>query len=216
MTSAAPAAPAIAAIRVAVGAAVIAVLLYTYVLGIPAQGASVFDYFGYFTNLTSLLTASVLMTTGILGLRRRGAPPWLESARAAAVACMIVVGLVYNLIVPGTGSAPVWVSVILHTLFPLYLVLDWLLVGDRRAQPWRRLWVVLPYPLLWLAVVLLRGVTDGWVPYGFLLPERGPVVLATTVVALLVALLTSGALVWALSRRRSRLVVSEHQPALHP
>lgn len=216
MTSAAPAVPAIAAIRVAIGAAVIAVLVYTYVLGIPAQGASVFDYFGYFTNLTSLLASASLVVTGVLGLRRRGAPSWLVSTRAAAVACMIVVGLVYNLIVPGTGSAPAWVSVILHTLFPLYLVLDWLLVGDRPAQPWRRLWVVLPYPLLWLAVVLFRGVTDGWVPYGFLLPDRGPTVLAATVAALLVALLASGALVWALSRVRSRLGMTERQPAVHP
>jgi len=63
---------------------------------------------------------------------------------------------------------------------------------------------VLPYPLLWLAVTLLRGATDGWVPYGFLLPDRGPAQLTTTALALLVALLLAAVLTWALSRLPAR------------
>ena len=51
-------------------------------------------------------------------------------------------------------------------------------------------------------VVLLRGATDGWVPYGFLLPERGPGSLALHVVGLFAALLGAGAIVWAASRFR--------------
>jgi len=74
------------------------------------------------------------------------------------------------------------------------------LVADRPSLPWRRLWLVLPYPVVWLAVVLVRGVTDGWVPYGFLLPERGLPSLVLHVVGLLAALLASGALVWTVSR----------------
>jgi len=190
----------VSALRGIVGAAVIGILVFTYIIGIPRQGPSLFDFFGYFTNLTSLLASLILLTTSLLGLRRRRVPAGLTTARAVVTACMIVVALVYNLIVPGTGSAPAWVSLVLHTVFPLLLVLDWLRVGDRPPQPWRLLWLVLPYPMLWLFVVLGRGVTDGWVPYGFLLPERGVVSLSTTVAALLVALLVAAAAVWALSR----------------
>lgn len=179
------------------------ILLYTYVIGIPRQGASLIDYFGYFTNLTSLLTAGILIVTGLISLRAKAVPSPLASARAVAVACMIIVGIVYNVLVPGTGSAPPWVSATLHTIFPILLVLDWIFVDDRSPLPWRRLWVVLPYPTVWLGVVLVRGATDGWVPYGFLLPERGAASLATHVAGLLLALLASGALVWALSRIRS-------------
>ena len=178
------------------------ILLYTYVIGIPRQGASLVDYFGYFTNLTSLLTAGILIVTGLISLRVKGVPSALASARAVAVACMIIVGIVYNVLVPGTGSAPPWVSATLHTIFPILLVLDWIFVDDRSPLPWSRLWVVLPYPVLWLGVVLVRGVTDGWVPYGFLLPGRGAASLAAHVAGLLVALLASGALVWVLSRIR--------------
>lgn len=189
-------------LRVLTGGGVIGILVFTYVIGIPRQGASLIDYFGYFTNLTSLLTSGVLIATGLLSLRRRSMTAPLASARAVAVACMIIVGVVYNVLVPGTGSAPAWVSVALHTLFPVLLVLDWVLIGDRAPMPWRRLWLVLPYPAIWLGVVLVRGITDGWVPYGFLLPERGVLSLTLHVAGLFAALLASGSLVWALSRVR--------------
>ena len=88
-------------------------------------------------------------------------------------------------------------------MFPVLLLLDWSLIADRPQFPWRRLWIVLPYPILWLAVTLMRGVTDGWVPYGFLLPERGAAQLAATASGLLLTLLAAGAVVWALSRVRA-------------
>lgn len=204
MTSTPPPPRTVSVLRLAVGTSVTGILLYTYVIGIPRQGTSLVDYFGYFTNLTSLLTAGILIVTGLISLRGKAVPSPLTSARAVAVACMIIVGIVYNVLVPGTGSAPPWVSATLHTIFPILLVLDWIFVDDRSPLPWRRLWVVLPYPVVWLGVVLVRGATDGWVPYGFLLPERGAASLATHVAGLLLALLASGALVWALSRIRTR------------
>lgn len=185
--------------RILLGSVVIGILVYAYVVGIPLRGASLFDYLGYFTNLTSLLAAVILIVRSSIVLCG-GVAPRLDSARAVAVSCMIVVAVVYNVLVPGTGSAPAWVSLSLHAIFPVALVADWTLVDDRPVQPWRRLWLVLPYPLLWLTVVLVRGVTDGWVPYGFLLPERGVASLLATVAGLLLSLLASGALVWALSR----------------
>lgn len=197
-----------ALVRVLVGAAVIGILGYTFVRGIPARGANLFDYFGFFTNLTSLLTAVVLIAAGTLAFRGRRSPDWITSVRAVAVASMLVVGLVYNLIVPGTGTAPVWVSIGLHVVLPIVLLLDWTLVPDRPALPWSRLCIVLPYPLVWLIVVLVRGATDGWVPYGFLLPDRGALALAGTVLALLCTLLASGAAVWALSRVGTSSVAS--------
>lgn len=188
--------------RVALGVCVLAVLGYTYVLGIPVDGANPFNYFGYFTNLTSLLTALMFIAVGAGGLSGLRPTHTLNAARAALVACMIIVGVIYNTLIPGTGSAPAWVSAILHLVFPVAAVLDWALVGDRDPLPWRRLWVVLPYPLIWLAVVLVRGVTDGWVPYGFLLPSHGMAWKLAHVGGLLVALLVAAVIAWALSRVR--------------
>ena len=208
----------IGAVRVLAGVAVIAVLLWTYALGFEQGGANPFNYFGYFTNLTNLLTSLVLIAAGWRTLAGRGQPAWLTGARAVAASCMVIVAVIYNTLIPGTGSAPAWVSAILHAIFPAIVLLDWLLVGDRGPLPWRRLWIVLPYPVLWLCVVLLRGVTDGWVPYGFLLPANGLPSLLGYIALLLAALLAAAALVWALSRavRGTRVAPHRSRNTLRP
>ncbi|MCD5345330.1 Pr6Pr family membrane protein [Agromyces sp. S2-1-8] len=210
------AARAIAGARIGAAAVCIAVLGYAYALRVSVGDGSAFDFFGYFTNQTSLLTSVVLVGTGAIALRGRRVPDWLSTARGIAVACLVVVALVYNLLVPGTGSAPPWVSALLHLVFPVAVVLDWMLVADRPALPWRRLWLVLPYPIAWLVVVLARGVTDGWVPYGFLLLERGLPSLVAHVVGLLAALLAAGALVWAASRLRVFTIADAGPPTAVP
>lgn len=188
--------------RIVVGASVIAVLLYAYALRIAVGDASPFDYFGYFTNQTSLIAALVLIGSGALVTTGRSVPSGFALLRGIVTAYLLVVGVIYNVLVPGTGSAPPWVSVLLHVVFPLLVALDWLLIGDRPRLPWSRLWMLVPYPLIWLGVVLWRGVTDGWVPYGFLLPERGLGSLMFHVLGLLVAVLLAGVLVWTASRFR--------------
>jgi hypothetical protein len=195
------------AILVAVGRAgsglvISAVLVYVYAARIAVEDGNPFDYFGYFTNQTSLLTSLILIATGTLAVLGRPVPASLTFVRGIATAYLLVVAVIYNLLVPGTGTAPPWVSALLHIIFPLLVALDWLLVGDRPRLPWRRLWMLLPYPVLWLTTVLIRGVTDGWVPYGFLLPERGIASLIVHIVGLLAAIVAAGALVWTASRSR--------------
>lgn len=186
--------------RVASGTIVMAILIYAYVLRLALGDANPIDYFGYFTNQTSLITSVTLVATGVFNLTGRHAPLALMTLRALATSYLLVVAGVYNVLVPGTGSAPPWVSVILHILFPLLVALDWVLIGDRPRLRWSRLWFLLPYPVLWLAVLLIRGATDGWVPYGFLLPERGIASLVIHIVGLLATVIGAGALVWSASR----------------
>ncbi|MFL2001022.1 Pr6Pr family membrane protein [Microbacterium sp. A1-JK] len=198
----------IGAVRVGVAVTVVLVLVYAYALRIGAGDSNPFDFFGYFTNQTSLLAAIVLGTVGGRLVAGRPVPSWLTTARAVVTAYLIVVAVVYNVVVPGTGSAPPWVSFLLHGVFPVVVLLDWILIGDRSRLPWRVLWTLLPYPAVWLAVVLIRGVTDGWVPYGFLLPGRGLPSLTAHIVGLIAAIVASGAVVWALSRTKPRVVLA--------
>ena len=191
----------VALLRIAAGATVSAVIGYAYGLRIAVGDANPFDYFGYFTNLTCLLACIVLIVTGALTLGRQRVPDDVVLCRGLTTACLLVVGVVYNVLVPGTGSAPPWVSVILHIVFPLLVLADWTLFGDRPSLAWQRLWLVLSYPAVWIVVVLIRGATDGWVPYGFLLPERGTASLIAHIALLLAALMAAGSLVWALSRQ---------------
>ena len=186
--------------RVAVGVVTTGILAYAYALRIAVGDSNPFDYFGYFTNQTTLFTAVVLILAGVTNLRGRPLHGWLIVLRAMTATYLIVVGVIYNVLVPGTGSAPPWVSAALHVALPVVVLADWVFAPDRRPLPWRMIWIVLPYPLVWLTVVLVRGATDGWVPYGFLLPERGALSLWTHIIGLFCAMLIAGAVVWVLSR----------------
>jgi hypothetical protein len=188
--------------RTASGVVVIAVLVYAYTLRIAVGDSNPFNYFGYVTNQTSLFASVILIAVGTLIVLGRRVPPSLTVARGIGTAYLLVVAVVYNVLVPGTGSAPPWVSVLLHIVFPLLVALDWLLIGDRPRLGWQKLWMLLPYPAVWVTVVLIRGATDGWVPYGFLLPERGVISLVLHIVGLIAAIVVAGLLVWTASRTR--------------
>ncbi len=190
--------------RLVAASIAIVVVLVAYGLRVAVGDGDPFDFFGYFTNQTSSLTALVLIVVALRELAGRRIPEALAISWGVGTACLIVVAIVYNTLVPGTGSAPPWVSVILHLVFPVFVVVDFASAFDRPRLPWRALWWVLPYPCLWLAVVLVRGQTDGWVPYGFLLPERGPVSLAAHVVGILALLMLAATGAWGLSRWRVR------------
>ncbi|MDF2048105.1 Pr6Pr family membrane protein [Microbacterium sp. Kw_RZR3] len=190
--------------RLVAAAIALIVVLIAYGLRFAVGDGNPFDFFGYFTNQTSSLTALVLIAVALHQLRGGRVPEALAVAWGVGTACLVVVAIVYNTLVPGTGSAPPWVSAILHIVFPVFVVVDFASAPDRPRLRWRALWWVLPYPCLWLAVVLVRGQTDGWVPYGFLLPERGPVSLAAHVIGILALLMLAAAGVWGLSRWRVR------------
>ena len=64
----------------------------------------------------------------------------------------------------------------------------------------KRLWVSLVYPMVWIVVVLIRGATDGWVPYPFLNPDTGYALVFTYVAGIAVLTIVTAAFVWALSR----------------
>ncbi len=155
--------------RLAGGIAVLTVLGYTYGMGALVGRASLMNFFGFFTNSTNLLAALIFIVAGATTVLGYPAKAGLADLRAIAATCLIVVGVGYNAL-PGVGTAPGWVSVLLHGIVPVAVTLDWVLVGDRRPVAWVKLWLVLPYPLLWLAMIQYRWATDQWVPYWYMHP----------------------------------------------
>jgi hypothetical protein len=168
------------------------------------------EYFSYFTIETSLMNIVVFAVGGVLALRRPSDTVLFTTVRMAALAYAIVTAGVYNLLLrdgPGDGFQPLgWPSEVMHVWMPLLIVLDWLVSPGRPALPWRRLGVVLIYPVAWLAYSLVRGaVSAGIYPYPFLDPATdgwGSVI--AYIVGLSVGLLVLGALAIAYSRRFAR------------
>ena len=195
---------AVSAARLAVSALVAAAVVATVLEAAGRTTVNPFNLFGYFTVQSNIALAVVLGLLGWWGLRGRSAPAWATTVRACAVAYIAVVGLVYAVLLAPLGAAggvPVpWANVVLHVVTPVAGVLDWLLAPDRRRLPARAVGLVLVYPLVWTAVVLVRGATDGWVPYPFLDPATGYGRVAGYVVVIAVVVAAAGALVVAASR----------------
>lgn len=163
-----------------------------------------FNFFGFFTMQSNIITAVVLLLAAVATFRGRPQTPLLVLLRACATTYISIVGIVYNTLLAGLegGISLEWANWVLHVAFPIYAALDWILFGDRSAVPWRRLWVVLIFPMVWIVVVLIRGATDGWVPYPFLDPAQGYGVVAMYSIVIFIATVVVGALVFALSRVR--------------
>jgi len=199
---------AIGSVRLALAAFMLAAVVATYIGTVVRNGVAPnpFNFFGYFTIQSNLLGVLALVLSAVALLRGGTGPRWLPGLRGAVVAYIIVVGLVYAVLLAPLGlegGVPVpWANQVLHIVSPILIPLDWLLVADRPALPWRRLWTVLPYPAVWLAVVLVRGATDGWVPYPFLAPENGAASITLVCLGIALTILASGALATGLSRVR--------------
>ena len=143
------------------------------------------NFFGYFTNQSNLIAVLALGIAAYYTGRAR--PEWVEYLRAASVVYLIIVTTVYwTLLAPTWDPALPWANFVVHLVSGVIVLADWLLEGPRRTLPLARFWVVLVYPAVWLLVVLVRGATDGWVPYPFLEPDNGYASIAVVVTGIIV------------------------------
>ena len=178
----------IGAFRLLLAAATVVAIVATAADVLSRGPINVFNFFGYFTIQSNILLTVTMTLAGLHGLRAVDQPRWLEFARGLTTTNIVIVGIVYaTLLAPlgAAGGVPVpWANTILHVVTPVLAALGWLLIGDRKRLPLSRLWLVLIYPATWLTVVLIRGATDGWVPYPFLDPDLGYGRIALTVVVI--------------------------------
>jgi hypothetical protein len=182
-----------AVLRLAVAALVVAAIIATVITTWPIQ---FFNFFGYFTVQGNVIGV-VVAIVGAVRLLRGIAPStaWVV-VRWCTATYLIIVGVVFwALLAPlnATGGIPLaWANLSLHLIAPLAALVDLLLAPDRFRPPLRLLPLVLAFPTVWAAVVLVRGATDGWVPYPFLSSSQGSAVLAAWV-ALVAGVFTAAA-----------------------
>lgn len=216
-------------------AAVIAQLQRTISIGLSSTTdhgghipTIVANFMSFFTIQSNLAAAVVLAIGGIWALRAgRGAavePRWLAVLLACVSTYMIVTGIVYNLLLRGVplpqGATVWWSNEVLHTVIPLFLLVDLLFAPKHRALPWKTLGVIAIYPIVWVIYTLLRAPliiapatgNPYWYPYPFLDPHQpgGYLAVAAYVVGIAIAIIVVGAFVVWVGRyravRRERLV----------
>lgn len=213
--------------RVALAAAVVAAIVgqlitsygYWTTHGVTNLAVSYTNFFSFFTIESNLLTVVVMLIGAVLLVTRTDSDPqWFTVLRGSVVTYMGVTGIVYNLLLRNIelpqGATLPWSNEILHVVAPILVVLDWLFTPGRRPLPWRTLWVIVIFPIVWVIYTLIRGpLTPNeltgdpfWYPYPFLNPNLSQngylsVAFYVILIALFICAVGAGA-IW-VSRRKA-------------
>ncbi|MDJ0378223.1 Pr6Pr family membrane protein [Cryobacterium sp. PH31-L1] len=193
-------------IRLVAAMAVVAAIVGQFAYSAGQTAINPFNFFGYFTIQSNIIGLVAWAASARFILAGRAQPQWAIYLRALATTVLAIVGVVYNTLLANAGLNSFnlqWYNDILHIIIPIYAVLDWILLADRPRLPLRRLWLLLIYPIVWLAVMLVRGATDGFVPYPFLDPASGYGSVALYCVLIAVATVLVGAGVYWLGGLRT-------------
>jgi hypothetical protein len=210
----------------AVLAAFLAIVLASSAAAANAvEGGGQFDptrFYAYFTIQSNLIGMVALLWA----FRRRNAPPSraLDLFRGAAAAYLTVTFFVVILFLQDVDvqlQVP-WIDAVLHRIFPVIVVLDWLIDPPDTRLRYRDALLWLIYPLVWLGFTLVRGAADGWYPYPFLDPANGGYgVVAAYVVGITLGFLALSAVYiwlgnWRSERSRPQDDLQEPMPAVPP
>jgi len=184
--------------------AVVAAILGQWLVSSKLDDYVFWNFFGYFTIQSNIIVAVAFAATLVLAAQRKRQGVGLSVFRGAATVYIATTGIVYNTLLTSVDvqTSVQWSNDILHKIMPLYAVLDWLLFSDRARLVFRHIWWFLLYPAVWTIVILIRGATDGWVPYPFLNPDLGYGVVALYCLGVAASIVLLGVLVVGMSRLR--------------
>ena len=169
--------------------------------------AGAFDptrFFAFFTILSNLIGVAAFAWLLARGDRTRSRG--LEILRGAAVVYLTVTFFVVIVLLSGVDVQLQlgWVDVVLHKVFPIVVVVDWILDPPMTRLTIRDGLLWLAFPLAWTGATLVRGAVDGWYPYPFLDPSIGGYgQVGVTTVAVTAGFLIVSAITLVLGNRRS-------------
>lgn len=129
-------------------------------------GATVVQYFSYYTILTNLMIAWV---TTILFIRREGTSK-RQKLLTAILVYIMTVGLTYNTILRSLWKPQglqLLADNLLHSIIPVLYLIFWIFFVRKQSLQWKDIFPWLIYPLVYLVYVLIRGAYFGVYPYPF-------------------------------------------------
>jgi hypothetical protein len=162
----------IAIIGAALGWVALALQLGLLIVTIRQQGGTtllaVWRFVGYFTIWANIAVAS-LLTWAALSAHHRD-KSGNSTAELAVATTIAMVGVVYSVLLRGTGNPQGWgkvADVALHDVMPVIFVVFFLLRSANTLR-WRDAAYALILPAVYCAYALARGALDGWYAYPFL------------------------------------------------
>lgn len=130
------------------------------------------NFFSYFTNLSNIFAAVVLLFGAFQLVTHREPSALSDLMRGVAVVNMVVVGIVFSILLRNVdlGALLPWINTLLHYIMPVVMVVEWFIQPPRTRLGAKQIVLCQLFPLLYLAYTLLRGAIIDWYPYPFLNP----------------------------------------------
>lgn len=151
------------------------------------------DFFSYFTNLSNMFAGTVFIISAIRLMRGVEASRSDVIIRGASVVYMAFVGVVFNTLLRDAdlGELMPWVNLVHHTVMPVAVLLDWILMPPKHRISLATAFAWLAFPVAYVAYSLIRGAVVGFYAYPFFNPnvQNGYVGVALYCAAMLVAFL---------------------------
>lgn len=195
--------------RVAGTLAILTAVFYQLGHGLGGRSWSTTNYFSYFTILSNLFAAGILLAGALRGPGPQSRT--FDLLRGAAVMYMLTTGIVFAVLLSGHKVSTPWANAILHKIMPLMMIVDWLIDPPRTQLPLRDTLLWLSFPLAYIAYTLIRGAIVNWYPYFFVNPHHsgGYLAVAGGILAIGVGMIGLILLItWAGNRRGQALTVS--------
>jgi hypothetical protein len=195
--------------RIVRGVSALVVLVAIVAQAKVLADAGAFDatrFFAFFTIQSNLVGVAAFSWLVARPDAARGRA--IELLRAGAAVYLTVTFVVVIVLLSGVdvGLQLVWVDVVLHKIFPVIVVLDWLLDPPGVRLVPRDIGTLIVYPLIWTGATMIRGAVDPahWYPYPFLNPANGGYgqVLVTAVAITIGFVAISAAILWLGNWRR--------------
>lgn len=183
-------------LRLLMAAAVVAAIA-TQLIDTISIGNSVVNFFSFFTIQSNIIGVVAITIAALASPAVRGSV-WLSQLRGAATLYMGITGMIFSLLLANADvQTPIpWVNSTLHYVFPLFIVIDWLVDRSVRPLSFRQGLIFLIYPVAYGAYCLIRGPIVDWYPYPFLDPR--PHGYLFVVVMMVVVAVVGLALAWVL------------------
>jgi hypothetical protein len=132
---------------------------------------TVIRFFSFFTILTNILVALFFTAKVLDSFGKRFTFFKKESTFIAVTTFILVVGLVYQFVLRDiwkpTGIQLI-VNELLHSVIPVFFLLYWILFSSKEKVLLKEVAPWLMYPLVYLLIVLVRGLRSNYYPYPFL------------------------------------------------
>ncbi len=157
----------IAAYRTGFALLVVIALAFQYGFGRPAVPL---NFFSYFTNLSNIIGVGIFLYVAV----SRSRTPTTDLIRGAGVVYLSLTFIVFAVLLSGEdlGALQPWVNTVIHQIFPVAVIADWLIDPPASTLFVNRTTWWLVFPVTYVSYSLIRGAIINWYPYHFFDPSK--------------------------------------------